>query len=71
MTKAIELIVNDYVRLGDRAAVEGLVAHHQLLLEAVEAQPRVVGVDLVTPTKSLLEEEIGIIRAGLKKLAAP
>lgn len=64
MSRSVELIVEGYVRLNDREALEDILAHRQDLLRQLVA---VTGVD---PQRSIaqLSEEITIIEAGLATL---
>lgn len=64
MSRSVELIVEGYVRLNDRDALEAILAHRQDLLRQLVA---VTGVD---PQRSIaqLSEEITIIEAGLATL---
>lgn len=64
MSRSVELIVEGYVRLNDRDALEGILTHRQDLLRQLVA---VTGVD---PKQAIaqLSEEITIIEAGLATL---
>lgn len=64
MSRSVELIVEGYVRLNDRDALEDILAHRQDLLRQLVA---VTGVD---PQRSIAQvsEEITIIEAGLATL---
>lgn len=64
MSRSVELIVEGYVRLNDRDALEAILAHRQDLLRQLVA---VTGVD---PQRSIAQvsEEITIIEAGLATL---
>jgi hypothetical protein len=66
MLKAIEQIVDAYVRLGNRRALEDLRLHRQKL--AVDLQGR-AGYDFNLPIGQF-EEEIAEIEAGIEKLVA-
>lgn len=66
MSKAIELIVNGYVRLHNRTALEQLRMHRRKM--AVELKGK-TGFDY-SKTINQIEEEIAAIEAGLGKLAA-
>ena len=70
MTEAMKGIVDGYVRVTNRAALEGLVAHHRLVLKGLEAQSDGRGADISTPMIRVIEQEIAIINAGLERLAA-
>lgn len=65
MSRSVELIVEGYVRLSDREALEEILAHRQDLLRQLCA---VTGVD---PAQALAQvsQEITIIEAGLATLA--
>lgn len=67
MSKAIELIVDGYVRLHNRAALEQLRFHRRNM--AVELKGK-TGFDY-SKTIDQIEEEIEVIEAGLSKLAGP
>ncbi|MCG2626895.1 hypothetical protein L6654_09690 [Bradyrhizobium sp. WYCCWR 13023] len=64
MSRSVELIVEGYVRLNDRDALEGILTHRQDLLRQLVA---VTGVD---PKQAIAQvsEEITIIEAGLATL---
>ncbi|MBW7962228.1 MULTISPECIES: hypothetical protein [unclassified Bradyrhizobium] len=64
MSRSVELIVEGYVRLNDRRALEGILTHRQDLLRQLVA---VTGVD---PKQAIAQvsEEISIIEAGLATL---
>lgn len=66
MPRAIELIVDGYVRLGDRDALKRLSIHRQHLLDSVK---NLSGLD---PSRTIrdLEDEIEIIGKGLSDLEA-
>ncbi|EJN12993.1 hypothetical protein PMI42_03609 [Bradyrhizobium sp. YR681] len=66
MPLAISLIVDGYVRLGDRGALETLRAHRVELLDSARV---IADMDTSRMTASLTEE-IGIIEAGLSRLSA-
>jgi hypothetical protein len=65
MSKAIELIVDGYVKLGARKALENLKTHRHRL--ANELKSLNVPLDLSSSIKQL-EEEIAVIDAGLARL---
>ena len=65
MTIAIEGIVDAYVKLGDRRALEDLRMHRQRLAIHLEAR---MGYDVSLPLRQV-EAEIAAIEAGLKRLA--
>ncbi|MBK3663961.1 hypothetical protein JJE66_22395 [Bradyrhizobium diazoefficiens] len=64
MSRSVELIVEGYVRLNDRDALEEILAHRQDLLRQLAA---VTGVD---PKQAITQvsEDITIIEAGLATL---
>jgi len=66
--RAIELIVDGYVRLANRVALVDLLAHRHRLLDEITARPTVAGTDFGAPVKNLIEDEIVVIKAGLEKL---
>jgi hypothetical protein len=68
MSKAIELIVDAYVKLRARKALEDLKAHRQRL--ASELKSRNTVLDLSSSIK-LIEDEIAVVEAGLVKLDTP
>lgn len=65
MSKAIELIVNAYVRLNDRKALADLKAHRDRL--AVDLKARADWFELNNSIEQV-DEEIEIIMAGLARL---
>ena len=65
MTKAIEGIVDAYVRLGNRQALEDLRMHRRKL--AVDLKGRRGPYDFSLPLGQI-DEEIAAIEAGLEKL---
>jgi hypothetical protein len=64
MSKAIEQIVDAYVRLNNRQALDDLRMHRQKL--AVDLKSR-TGFDLSLPIRQV-GEEIAVIEAGLERL---
>ena len=64
MSRSVELIVEGYVKLNDRDALENILEHRQDLLRQLVA---VTGVD---PRQAIAQvnEEITIIEAGLATL---
>lgn len=66
MPLAISLIVDGYVRLEDREALETLRAHRAQMLESARS---IVEIDTSRMMASL-REEIEIIEAGLSRLNA-
>jgi hypothetical protein len=71
MDKAIERIVDAYVRLQNRKALEDLRTHRQGLLSDLKSRSNSV-YDLSGPIREL-EDDLAIIDAGLQRLsgAAP
>jgi hypothetical protein len=67
MSKAIELIVQVYVRHQNRRALEDLRKHRQRLALDLKARAR-PGYDFSLPTRQI-NEEIAVIEAGLQRLA--
>jgi hypothetical protein len=65
MSEAIKLIVDAYVKLSARKALEDLKAHHHRL--ASELRSLNGPLDLNTSIKQL-EEEVTVIDAGLERL---
>ena len=63
-------IVDGYVRLANRTALEGLIAHHRQLLKELDAQAKASEADLTAPMVKVIEEEMAIIDLGLERLAA-
>jgi hypothetical protein len=68
MSKAMELIVQVYVRHQNRRALEDLRKHRQKLALELRARAR-PDYDLGTPTRQI-NEEIAVIEAGLEQLVA-
>jgi hypothetical protein len=64
MPNAIEKIVDTYVRLNDRQKLEDLRMHRQRLAVNFRGRP---GNDFSLPLL-LVEDDIAIIEAGLKRL---
>ena len=64
--KAIELIVDGYVRLGDRRVLEDLRIHRQRLVADLK---RRTGFDL-SLSIGHMEEDLAVIETGLEKLRA-
>lgn len=64
MSRSLELIVEGYVRLNDRDALENILAHRQDLLRQLVA---VTGVD---PKQAIAQvsDEITIVETGLATL---
>ena len=66
MSEAMKLIVDGYVRLSDRQALEDLIAQHQRLLADLKA--RSSGVIDISISIGQIEREIAVIAEGLAKL---
>ena len=64
MTGAIELIVDGYVRLNDRKALDDLCVQRRKLVADLNAS---TGIDC-TGTIRQIEEDIVVIEAGLARL---
>jgi uncharacterized small protein (DUF1192 family) len=67
MSKAMEQIVDAYVRLNNRRALEDLRLHHQKL--AVDLKEK-AGFDFSLLPIGQLDEEIALIERGLERLNA-
>lgn len=67
MSKAIELIVEGYVRLNDRTSLERLQAHRKGLLADLQGRS---GFDF-SSTIRVIEDELSIIGAALGQLEQP
>ncbi|WFU80474.1 hypothetical protein QA645_39335 [Bradyrhizobium sp. CIAT3101] len=65
MTLSVELIVNGYVRLRDRGALEDLLPHRRELLRQLRS---VTGID-PGPIAEQVTQEISVIEAGLATIA--
>ncbi|MGY8678566.1 hypothetical protein Q2941_12260 [Bradyrhizobium sp. UFLA05-153] len=65
MSHSVELIVNGYVRLNDRGALESLLAHRQELLRQLKG---VTGID-PRQVVAQVSQEIAVIEAGLATIA--
>jgi hypothetical protein len=64
MSSAIEQIVDAYVRLNDRRALEQMMVHRQRLAIDLRAMS---GLDLGVPLRQV-NEDIAVIGTGLAKL---
>jgi hypothetical protein len=64
MSSAIEQIVDAYVRLNDRRALEQMMVHRQSLAIDLRAMS---GLDLGVPLRQV-NEDIAVIGTGLAKL---
>jgi hypothetical protein len=68
MSKAMELIVQVYVRHQNRRALDDLRKHQQKLALELRARAR-PGYDFSLPVRQI-NEEIAVIEAGLERLVA-
>ena len=68
MSKALELIIDGYIRLGDRTALTELKAHREELSARLRTQSG--GCFDVSPAMGQMEEEVDQIEAGLARLDA-
>jgi urease accessory protein UreE len=66
MSEAIKLIVDGYLTLKDRQALEDLRAHRQRLRKHLQDQPK-SWVDLRSATR-LFDEDIRVIEAAIDRL---
>src|SRR3984957_20959944 len=67
MSKAMEQIVDAYVRLGNRSALEDLRLHHQKLVVDLKGKTEF---DFSLLPIGQLEEELAVIEKGLERLHA-
>jgi hypothetical protein len=65
MTNAIERIVDTYVALNDRKALEELLAHRQKLILGLESDPGTI----TGRTVREISSEILVIKSGLTRLS--
>jgi hypothetical protein len=66
MSEAIKLIVDGYLTLKDRTALEDLRAHRQRLRKQLQDQPK--SFVSVEPTVRLFDEELAVIEAAINRL---
>lgn len=66
MSMALELIIDGYIRLGDRTALAELKAHREDLLARLRAQS--AGCFDVSRSMGQMQEEIDQLEAGLARL---
>ena len=66
MSHAIELIVEGYLNLKDRTALEDLRAHRLRLRKQLEERPP-GGID-AGPVMQTLDEDLGVIEAAIHRL---
>ncbi|MBR0898840.1 hypothetical protein JQ616_28105 [Bradyrhizobium tropiciagri] len=64
MKSSIECIVDGYVRLNDRRALEDLLSHREMLLNRLGGQ---TGLDLSGTIKQIADER-RVIEAGIRQL---
>ncbi|MCK1562445.1 hypothetical protein IVB08_00270 [Bradyrhizobium sp. 173] len=67
MSKALELIVAGYVKVKDRRALEGLLAHRRGILARLQA---VSGID-ASNSVEMIRDEVAIVEAGVEQLKPP
>ena len=65
MSEAIKMIVDGYVSLKNRTAIEELRSHRQRLRQQLQAQKDVIGVDQAT---ELFDDDLRVIEAALTRL---
>jgi len=65
MSEAIKMIVEGYVTLKDRAALEELRSHRQRLRRQLQTQKDVIGVDRAT---ELFDDDLRVIEAALNRV---
>jgi len=68
MSEAMKLIVEGYLSLKDRNALEGMRAHRQRLRKQLQDQPS--GLEVVGRTTQLFDEELIVIEAALHRLSS-
>ena len=68
MSEAVKLIVEGYLSLKDRSALEQLRAHRQRLRKQLQAEPS--GLEVVERTTQLFDEELIVIEAAIDRLAS-
>lgn len=67
MSQALQLIVAGYVKVKDRRALEGLLAHRREMLARLQA---VTGINAASSVQTV-QDEISLIEAGLEQLKPP
>jgi hypothetical protein len=67
MSGAIRLIVEGYLSLKDRGALEDMRAHRQRLRKQLQDQS--IGLEVVGRTTELFDEELTVIEAAIHRLA--
>ena len=65
MSEAIKLIVDGYLSLQDRSALEELRAHRQRLRKRIQDQPNAGGLGVVSQATRLFDDELRVIEAAL------
>ena len=70
MPSAIELIVDGYVRLSNRPALEDLQTHRERLVADLKSRQSQGGAFDYSKSITQIEEEIAVIEAGLEKSRA-
>jgi hypothetical protein len=67
MSTAMQMIVAGYVKVRDRRALADLLAHRRKVLNELQA------VSAINPANaiSVVQDEIGLIEAGLEELKPP
>jgi len=68
MSEAMKLIVDGYLSLKNRNALEDLRAHRQRLRKQLQDRSS-SGLDVVRRTTELLDEELIVIEAAIDRLA--
>jgi hypothetical protein len=68
MSEAVKLIVEGYLSLKDRAALEDLRAHRQRLRKQLQDRSN-SGLDVIARTTQLFDEELVVIEAAIHRLA--
>jgi len=69
MSDAMKLIVEGYLSLKDRGALEELRAHRQRLRKQLDDRPS-SGLAVVGRTTQLFDEELIVIEAAIHRLAS-
>ena len=65
MSEAMKLIVEGYLSLKDRTALEDLRAHRQRLRKQLQDQPK--GFVSVEPAVQMFDEELAMIEAAINR----
>ena len=69
MPKAIELIVDVYVRYKDRRALGDLMVHRQRLVASLRGRPNVANYDF-SKILGQLDHEVAVIQRGIEAVVA-